>query len=54
MEQYGDNHKVELSKKRSKTNGIKMGEMDSGLWVSAASPFLCPQLFHASTDAKRV
>ena len=30
MEQFGDNHKVKLSRKRSKTNGVKLGEMASG------------------------
>ena len=32
--QFGDNHKVKLGKKRSKTNGVELGEMASGLWVS--------------------
>ena len=26
----GDNHKVKIGKKRSKTNGIKLGKMTSG------------------------
>ena len=33
-EQFWDNHKVKLGRKPSKTNGIKLGEMASGLWVS--------------------
>ena len=32
--QFGDNHKVKLGKKRSKTNGVKLSKMASGLWVS--------------------
>ena len=32
--QFGDNHKVKLGKKRSKTNSVKLGGMASGLWVS--------------------
>ena len=32
--QLGDNHKVKLGKKRSKTNGVKLSKMASGLWVS--------------------
>ena len=32
-EQFGDNHKVKRSKKRWKTNGVKLGGMASGLWV---------------------
>ena len=28
--QFGDNHKVKIGKKRSKTNGIKLGKMTSG------------------------
>ena len=31
--QFGDNHKVELGKKRSKTNGVKLRKMTSSLWV---------------------
>ena len=27
---FGDNHKVKIGKKRSKTNGIKLGKMTSG------------------------
>ena len=33
-EQFGDNHKVKLGRKRSKTNGVKLGGMASGWWVS--------------------
>ena len=32
--QFGDNHKVKIGKKRSKTNGVKLSKMASGLWVS--------------------
>ena len=32
--QFGDNHKVKLGKNRSKTNGVKLSKMASGLWVS--------------------
>ena len=32
--QFGDNHKVKLGRKRSKTNSVKLGGMASGLWVS--------------------
>ena len=31
---FGDNHKVRLGKKRSKTNGVKLSKMASNLWVS--------------------
>ena len=31
---FGDNHKVKLGKKRSKTNGVKLSKMASSLWVS--------------------
>ena len=31
---FGDNHKVKLGKKRSKTNGVKLSKMASNLWVS--------------------
>ena len=31
---FGDNHKVKLGKNRSKTNGVKLSKMASGLWVS--------------------
>ena len=31
---FGDNHKVKLGRKRSKTNGFKLSKMASGLWVS--------------------
>ena len=30
---FGDNHKVKLGKKRSKTNGVKLSKMASNLWV---------------------
>ena len=30
---FGDNHKVRLGKKRSKTNGVELGKVASGLWV---------------------
>ena len=29
-EQFGDNHKVKLGRKRSKTCGVKLGKMASG------------------------
>ena len=32
--QFGDNHKVKLGKNRSKTIGVKLSKMASGLWVS--------------------
>ena len=32
--QFGDNHKVKLGKKHSKTNGVKLSKMASGLWLS--------------------
>ena len=32
--QFADNHKVKLGKNRSKTNGVKLSKMASGLWVS--------------------
>ena len=31
---FGDNHKVKLGKKRSKTNGVKLSKMAPGLWGS--------------------
>ena len=34
VRQFGDNHKVKLGKNRSKTNGVKLSKMASGLWVS--------------------
>ena len=32
--QFGDNHKVKLGRNRSKTNGVELRKMASGLWVS--------------------
>ena len=32
--QFGDNHKVKLGRKRSKTKSVELGKMVSGLWVS--------------------
>ena len=34
VRQFGDNHKVKLGKNHSKTNGVKLSKMASGLWVS--------------------
>ena len=34
VRQFGDNHKVKLGKNRSKTNGVKLSKMASGLWGS--------------------
>ena len=34
VRQFGDNHKVKLGRNRSKTNGVKLSKMASGLWVS--------------------
>ena len=34
VRQFGENHKVKLGKNRSKTNGVKLSKMASGLWVS--------------------
>ena len=31
---FGDNHKVELGKEHSETNGIKLGKMTSSFWVA--------------------
>ena len=31
---FRDTHKVKLGKNRSKTNGVKLSKMASGLWVS--------------------
>ena len=47
--QFGDNHKVKLGKKRSKTNGVKLSKMASGLWVSLryTSPLVTLQPTHA-------
>ena len=42
--QFGDNHKGKLGRKRSKTNGIKLGDMASGLWVSWVSPSAARQV----------
>ena len=39
-EQFGDNHKVKLRKKPSKTNGIELGKIASGLWVSSGAIFV--------------
>ena len=39
-QQFGDNHKVKLGKKRSKTNSVKLGGMASGLWVSLETGFV--------------
>ena len=39
--QFGDNHKVKLGRKRSKTNGVKLGGMASGWWVSPGAPSRC-------------
>ena len=40
MEQFGDNHKVKLGRKRSKTNGVKLGE-----WLPVGG---CPQVLYPS------
>ena len=40
-EWFGDNHKVKLDRKRSKTNGVGLGKMASGLWVSLGAPAAC-------------
>ena len=34
VRQFGDNHKVKLGRNRSKTNGVELRKMASGLWVS--------------------
>ena len=44
----GGTHKVKLGKKRSKTNGVKLGEMTFGLWLS---PSAFPSHPRASTFA---
>ena len=41
-QQFGDNHKVKLGRKRSKTNGVKLGGMASGWWVSPGAPRCYP------------
>ena len=44
-QKFGDNHKVKLGRKRSKTNDVELGEMASGLWVSPGAPGALRRLF---------
>ena len=39
IRRFRDNHKVEVGKKRSKTNGIKLGKMTSGCGCPESAGF---------------
>ena len=44
LEKFGDNDKVRLGKKRSKTNGVELGKVASGLWVYPGAIISAPVL----------